>query len=70
MSKNKKSAIAVVKSINRYLRKNLVFVGGKSFGIDYNTWVISHPKKAAVVNSCASEILGRKVTRGIPAGVF
>jgi len=49
-------AIAIVKAINRHIRKHGIFDGGKAFGVDYNTWACCYPQMATVFNQAASEI--------------
>ena len=52
-------AFAIVKAINRRIRKHGIFDGGKAFGVDYNTWSCCYPRMSAVYNQAAEEIKGK-----------
>lgn len=52
-------AIAIVKAINRHIRKHGIFDGGKAFGVDYNTWSCCYPRMSGVFNEAATEIKGK-----------
>ena len=49
-------AIAIVKAINRYLRKVRMFNGGGGFGLDYATWTALYPRMSHIYNVAASEV--------------
>jgi hypothetical protein len=50
---------AILKAINRHVRRNNVFSGGRSFGVDYTTWSICYPQMSSVFNKAAQQITGR-----------
>lgn len=54
-----KAAVAIVKAINRRVRRHGFFDGGKAFGVDYNTWVAVYPQMAFEYNKAAEVIQGK-----------
>ena len=50
---------AIVKAINRKVRRHGFFDGGRAFGVDYATWCHCYPQMASVFNQAAEKITGR-----------
>ena len=59
-------ARTLVKAINRRIRRDQIFEGGKAFGVDYTTWAICYPSTASAFNA-AAEILTGRSGRFLPA---
>jgi hypothetical protein len=53
-------ARAIVKAINRRVRRHRYFEGGRLFGVDYPTWAVTHPQMAREFNKAAAVLTGRK----------
>jgi hypothetical protein len=53
------NARAVIKAINRRIRRHGFFDGGRAFGVDYATWNVTYPQMASVFNQAASQLTGR-----------
>lgn len=49
-----------VKAINRWVRKTKPFEGGRQYGVDYPTWVVTYPQTAQVFRAAAEVLTGRK----------
>jgi hypothetical protein len=54
-----KDALAVAKSINRYVKKSRAFEGGRAFGVDWPTWYACYPQLAGTFNRAGEIIMGR-----------
>lgn len=57
---DKSTAVLVLKSINRHIRRRRIFDGGRTFGVDYATWRGSFPHLSSVANDCGEAINGRR----------
>jgi hypothetical protein len=53
----KEQATIVCKSINRHLRRTHAFVGGRQYGIDFNTWVATFPHLSRMFYQAAKVIV-------------
>ena len=56
----KQQAIAVVKAINRRVRRQDYFAGGRQYGVDSRTWRVTYPQTSAVYQAAAEIVAGRK----------
>jgi hypothetical protein len=52
-------ARAIIKAINRHVRRNRLFAGGRTFGVDYSTWRVSFPQLSATYQAAAEILMGR-----------
>lgn len=52
-------ARALVKAINRRVRRHDYFAGGRQYGVDYATWRVCYPKMAAAFQAAAEVLAGR-----------
>lgn len=50
---------AILKAINRHIRKARFFDGGRQYGVDWPTWSICHPQLARTFRHHAELIAGR-----------
>lgn len=55
-----KESIAIIKAINRHMKKERPFAGGTQFGVDYNTWCATFPQTSSVYSKHAEILVGRK----------
>jgi len=51
---------AIIKAINRRVRRHGFFDGGKAFGVDYVTWCLSYPQMAFEFSKACEALTGRK----------
>jgi hypothetical protein len=54
---NPQTARALIKSINRHLKKTRAFVGGRQYGIDWPTWCVTFPQLAHAVNEAGHVLM-------------
>lgn len=52
-------ASALIKAINRWVRRTRPFEGGKQFGVDFRTWNVTYPQIASAYKAAATVIAGR-----------
>lgn len=64
----KENARVVLKAINRHVRRKRIFEGGRTFGVDFNTWNACYPHIASVFNKAAEIFIGRE-GRFMPASL-
>ncbi len=62
---NKSSARQTIKAINRWVRKNNPFEGGKQYGVDFATWNVCYPQLSKMYVKCA-EIMVERTGRFMP----
>jgi hypothetical protein len=51
---------SILKSINRHVKKNRLFEGGRSFGVDFATWQVNYPQMCREFCKAAQQLLGRE----------
>ncbi len=56
---NQSEARAICKAINRHVNKVEVFMGGRQFGVDFNTWAVCYPQMCREFRNAAAVVVGR-----------
>lgn len=65
----KQQATTIVKSINKHCKKKNIFQGGKTFGVDFNTWYACHSHLASMFCD-AVKVLTGKEGRFLPKAIL
>ena len=60
LAAEKAQARATLKAINRHVRKERIFEGGRTFGVDWPTWCMCYPQLAMTFQRLAEFVTGRK----------
>ena len=55
-----RAARATLKAINRHVKKEGIFSGGRAFGVDWPTWWTCYPQMAQTFQRCGSILTGRE----------